>query len=260
VNARGFVALEGGLTLVRRGFESEVPGWLAIARGEVDAGRDLASRRTQATTASGGRGQTVAIELADGGWAFLRRYHHGGLLAPLLHDAYWQRPPRPWQELHATEAAREAGVVAPEVLAAAIFPLRKQPWLYRGVLVTRALEGRRSLGEALSAATTSAELERWIASAVETIRQLHRAGIHHPDLNVTNLLAGASPDVPVAVIDFDRASLGRRPVGSLGRWLARRRLARSIAKLGLPGVGSGAARRLVRDACRTARSAFEGVQ
>jgi hypothetical protein len=40
----------------------------------------------------------------------------------------------------------------------------------------------------------------------------------------------------MAVIDFDRATARRSAVGPFTRWLARRRVARSIAKLGLPGL------------------------
>ncbi len=64
----------------------------------------------------------------------------------------------------------------------------------------------------------------------------HLAGIHHPDLNVANLLVGARPEDDAAVIDFDRARVCDGPVGALGVALARRRLSRSIAKLGLPGL------------------------
>src|SRR5690606_11653615 len=113
---------------------------------------------------------------------------------------------------------------------------------YRGVLVTRAIEGRRPLGDALRAASP-AERTRWIDAAARAVRRLHACGVRHPDLNVSNLLVGEDPDVPIAIVDFDRAAVSARPVGALGRRLARRRLSRSIAKLGLPGLSRAECRR-----------------
>lgn len=230
-----FVRLRRGVA-VRRGFEDDLDGWLD------GAGHDHAVASGGVT---GGRGTTRVVGLRDGGRAYVRRYRHGGLLGALLHDVYWQRPPRPCRELCATEAARQAGVIAPEVLAAAALPLRGARCLYRAVLVTRALDGRRSLRDALAAAADDAERRAWIDCAVRAVRMLHGSGIHHPDLNVANVLVGEVPQSAAALIDFDRARVGARPVGPLARAFARRRLARSIAKLELPGLDrAGAARAL----------------
>lgn len=225
---------------VRRGYEAELDGWLRAAYAPPP-GR--AARDVEARPASG-RGTVAAVDLPGGGRAFVRRYVHGGLLRHLLRDVYWGRPPRPWRELVATEAARRAGIVAPEVLAAAALPLAGAgARLYRGVLVTRGLPGRRPLTLALRAASGAAERLEWIACATRAISDLHAAGIRHPDLNVGNVLVAAAPTVPAALIDFDRARVGTRPVGRVGRVLARRRLSRSIAKLGLAGLDrAGAAR------------------
>lgn len=220
----GFVAVRDG-ALVRRGHEDELAAFLAAV-----------PRDRQAVGGAPGRGTTARIALRDGGTAFVRRYVHGGLLGTLLGDRYWQRPPRPLGELAATEAARAAGVVAPEVLAAVVLPAWPAGLLYRAVLVTRALEGRRSLADALRAATDDATRCAWLGCAVRAVRRLHAAGIHHPDLNVSNVLVAQRPGDDAALIDFDRARVGRGPVGTLGAALARRRLSRSIAKLGLPGL------------------------
>jgi Lipopolysaccharide kinase (Kdo/WaaP) family len=232
-----FAELRHGI-VVRRGYEAELAGWLEQAPAVADE-----------AAVAGGRGATRVVALAAGGRAFVRRYVHGGLLGTLLRDLYWQRPPRPLRELVATEAARAAGVVAPEVLAAAALPGvgRSAGWLYRGLLVTRALEGRRALGEALRAAS-EAERSAWIGCAVRAIRRLHAAGIHHPDLNVANVLVAAAADAPAALIDFDRASVRPRPLDALHTALACRRLARSIAKLALPGLDRAGAARALRAA------------
>jgi hypothetical protein len=222
--------------VLRRGYEGELAGWLARpASAAAGAG---------VVRVAGGRGATRVVALPDGGRAFVRRYLHGGLLGALLRDVYWQRPPRPWRELIATEAARAAGVVAPEVLAAAALPAAGGV-LYRGLLVTRALEGRRALGDALRAAASAAERDAWIACAVRAVRGLHAAGIHHPDLNVANVLVGEHA-AAAALIDFDRASVGAAPLGALRTALACRRLSRSIAKLALPGLDRAGAARALR--------------
>ena len=228
-----FVVLGEGI-VVRRGHERQVDAFLAAAP----------RRAGDASDVPGGRGATRRIALDDGGAAYVRRYVHGGLLGALLGDRYWERPVRPLRELVATEAARRAGVVAPEVLAALTEPAPPAGLLYRAVLVTRALDGRGALADALRTATDETTRHAWIACTVRAVRRLHAAGIHHPDLNVANVLVGASPDDEAALLDFDRARVGRSPVGAVRIALERRRLSRSIAKLGLPGLdraGAGAA-------------------
>lgn len=230
----GFRLVAAGC-LVRSGHESRLEAW-----------RECARSGSGERVSTGGRGATVRAPVGDGGEAFVRRYRHGGLLGRWLGEAYFDRPPRPWRELLATEAARRGGVVAPEVLAAVVEPYAGS-WFgvpYRGVLVTRALSQRRTLARALRVATPDAR-PRWIQAAVAAVRRLHACGVRHPDLNVTNLLVGASFDEPMAVIDFDRARVGARPVGWLGRWMARRRLSRSLAKLGLEGMDLAECRRAV---------------
>jgi hypothetical protein len=214
-----------GASLVRSGHETRLGEWVGAVRGLGHATET-------------GRGAIGRVPLPDG-HAIVKHYRHGGWFRGLLGDLYWQWPPRPWRELAATEAARAAGILAPEVLAAIVAPLgRGAPlaWLYRGELVTRELPGRRSLGSALRAASGAGERRAWLEAAARAMRELHRAGVSHPDLSVGNFLVGDDPGAPIAIIDFDRAAaLGRR-VGALGRWTARRRLARSVAKLDLPGL------------------------
>lgn len=215
--------LAGAGCLVRRGYEAELSAWRELAR--------------LPSPDSGGRGGIARTRLADGASAFVRRYRRGGWFGRWLGEAYFGRPPRPWRELVATEAARDAGVVAPEVLAAVAEPFERSVFgvPYRGLLVTRALDGRRTLGDALREAPDESSRERLVAAAVRAVRRLHACGVRHPDLNVSNLLVGPSAETPVAIIDFDRAVVHATPVGWLGRWMARRRLARSLAKLGFPG-------------------------
>lgn len=233
----------GGWHLVRKGYEACLGDWLEAARA-AGAAPPIAGE---------GRAAVRRLTLADGGRAVVKHYRHGGLLRGLLRDGYWQRPPRPWRELAATEAARAAGVLAPEVLAALVRPLGRTPphlWLYRGDLVTRELPGRVSLGKALRAAAGASERRAWLASAAQAMARLHQAGIRHPDLSVGNFLVGTSPEEPIAIIDFDRAVAGHRPVGMLGRWAARRRLSRSVDKLLLPSLDRRSVAALLQSAVR----------
>jgi hypothetical protein len=223
----------GTESLVRVGHEGSMAEWMAVA-GAVKGPQDESSAKGE------GRGPVARIALDDGGHAIVRHYRHGGALGGVLGDLYWQWPPRPWRELVATEAARGAGVLVPEVLGALVRPLGASgpaAWLYRGDLVTRELAGRRSLKAALVGASDAVERRAWLAAAVRAVLQLHAAGVSHPDLSVGNFLVGTDPDVPVAIIDFDRAVVQTQGVGEIGRRAAWRRLSRSVAKLDLPALG-----------------------
>jgi len=232
----GFVRVDGA-SLVRSGYEAYLGEW-ASAVDSVGRASDT------------GRGAIARVALPDGR-AIVKHYRHGGWLGDRLGDLYWDWPPRPWRELAATEAVRAAGILAPEVLAAIVVPLGASgpcAWLYRAELVTRELAGRRSLGSALTSAATAAERGAWLAAAARAMRRLHEAGVSHPDLSVGNFLVGADPSEPIAIIDFDRAAVGPPPVSALGRWGARRRLARSVAKLALPSLDRTSVAAIVRAA------------
>lgn len=219
----GYVQVRRGLVLCE-GCEGEA-GWL------LNAGQGTGTAATE-----GGRGTARAHTLPDGDVAWVRSYRHGGLFGRLLGRWYFGWPSRPERELRATEAARGAGIVAPVVLAAET--VRWGP-LYRGRLVSRDVQDRRSLRSALLGATGAAEREAWLAALVRDVMRLHRGGVYHPDLNPTNLLAAAGPGEAIAFLDFDRSRVFPHPVGGLWRRLAHRRLVRSLAKLELPGLPAG---------------------
>lgn len=210
----------------RPGWESEALAWRTAVGAEPPP----------AEAGSAGRGGARPVALRDGGRGWLKTYRHGGLLRGLLGDVYWERPERPLREAAATEAARRAGAAAPEVLAAIAVPLPSPLGrLYRAALVTRELAGRRSLADALRSSQDAAARSVLIGRCWDVLRRLHASGIHHRDANATNFLVGCPDDEP-ALIDFDGAVVFDGPVGEAGRWMARRRLVRSVAKLGLPGL------------------------
>jgi aminoglycoside phosphotransferase (APT) family kinase protein len=60
---------------------------------------------------------------------------------------------------------------------------------------------------------------------------MHRAGVWHADLNLTNLLVAETGDPDVTVLDFDRARLATGPLRARARRRNLERLARSLRKL-----------------------------
>jgi 3-deoxy-D-manno-octulosonic acid kinase len=183
----------------------------------------------------GGRGTLYRLSLGTRGVALVRPYQRGGFVRHFVRDLYWDAPPRPFAELLCTETARRRGVPTVEVLAAGVE--RARLGLYRGLLVSREAEGYVNLWEWLQGEPSGAERERIITAAAHTIARLHRAGIEHADLNLTNLLVSPQTRDPSAlVIDFDRARVYPAPLPERQRQQNLRRLQRSLKKLDPNGV------------------------
>ncbi|HXV83526.1 MAG TPA: lipopolysaccharide kinase InaA family protein [Candidatus Binatia bacterium] len=178
-----------------------------------------------------GRGSLRAFELRNGETALIRPYRHGGLLRHLLRGIFFTWPPRPFRELAITEEVRRRGIPTIEVLAACV----RRIWgpFYRGWLVTRQLQGGQDLWTALQGGVVRKTGAGKVFNAVAaTLRDLHREGIYHRDLNLKNILVRCEPDgVKGYIIDFDRAMLflGRVPPVLAQRNL--QRLLRSTLKL-----------------------------
>jgi 3-deoxy-D-manno-octulosonic acid kinase len=169
------------------------------------------------------------VEGGSGLWA-VRHYRRGGLLAPVTGDRYlrgWSLP-RPFAEARASELCRERGIPTPPVMAAAVYG--RGP-VYRGDLITRYLPDSLTLGAYLEGRRGSGgEGVEALALAGDLARLLAKKGVHHPDLNVGNILLEAASHPPVGhVLDLDRVRVveSGRPL-SPDRML--RRLARSLRK------------------------------
>lgn len=212
----GYVDLDRGTwrVVAARIELSEMTALLDAARAGTAGGEDVAS----------GRGGARRIVLRGGKVVFLRRYLRGGLMRFLVRDLYLLRPPRPLRELLATEAARAAGCRVPIVHAIAI---EDRGPCYRGWIVTSAIDGARSYIDVFAEGDAAAR-GALLAAAGNAIRELHDAGVYHPDLNGHNLLIDA--DGQVAIIDFDRAVVaapGNFRLGEIGRdrfWRSMRKL------------------------------------
>ena len=199
---------------------------------------DPAVRRTLfARAARRGRGSTPSVPLGRELRAVLRRYQHGGTLAPLTRNLFLG-PSRALSELNVTARAEASGAPVPHVLCLALWPVVGPLW--------SALIGTREESQAQDLYATLVALEeprarRQLLREVGTaIRKLHDAGVEHRDLQLRNILVRHGEGPRIVVVDLDRARFHprgtlptRRRATNLGR------LARSAVKTGLWGSRIG---------------------
>ena len=179
-----------------------------------------------ASLLAGGRGETIAVPLRDGGRAVLRRNLRGGLPARFVRDLYVGRRPRPFEEVRATERLRRAGVDVPEALGAIV--RRVGPGGYRGAGVTREIAGSLNLGEYLHQAGAVERRRSACVAALELLNRLLAAGGVHPDLNLQNFLV-TEEGRHLWLIDCDGVRFARTGESHLRRAL--QRLRRSARRL-----------------------------
>lgn len=178
-----------------------------------------------------GRARLRGLRLSNGDTVLIRPYRHGGLFRHLLRGIFLGWPPRPFRELAITEEVRRRGIPTVEVLGACV----RRVWgpFYRGWLVTRQLNGGEDLWTAVRDGLVHRAGAKKVFDAVaSSLRELHRQGIYHRDLNLKNILVRCeSEGVTGYIIDFDRATLflGRVPPAMVQRNL--NRLLRSANKL-----------------------------
>jgi len=178
-----------------------------------------------------GREPIRTVALADGETALIRTYHHGGVFRLLTRRIFFTWPPRPFRELAITEALHRKGIPTVVVCGACVEPV----WgpFYRGWLATRRLEGAQDLWTALSGSFIhEAGMENVWRAVADSLRDLHREGVYHRDLNLKNILVRPESDgIKGYIIDFDKATLflGQVPARIAEKSLER--LFRSARKL-----------------------------
>jgi hypothetical protein len=227
----GFVEQYTGNTLwwLKIGWESRLPALIS---------RDLSRQPDQPllpyshspVRLQGGRGGIRRVPINEQETIIVRRYYRGGFVRHFLRNLYWDRPLRPFAELHCTEEARRRGVPTVEVLGAQVEWVARA--FYRGLLITREASGFQNLWAWLQTEPSVDLRQQTVKTVAQTIAIMHNAGIAHADLNLTNLLVGIREAIPqVLVIDFDRARLFPAPVPLRLRKSNLRRLHRSQEKL-----------------------------
>jgi 3-deoxy-D-manno-octulosonic acid kinase len=163
-------------------------------------------------------------------------------VASILDDRYLRvGPPRPVREFRLGRALEELEVPTPAHIGAAVYPAGP---FYRGDLVTRYVPDSRDLADVLfpgrsleggagqgpgDVVDPGVEPVVAMERAGALVRLLHDRGVHHPDLNIKNILLAGHDPVRALILDLDRATLrARLAPGARQRVLDR--FWRSVAK------------------------------
>lgn len=220
---------------LKAGYESLVPAAIRQLAETPQYSTTEADSALMITPLRWGRGHVWRVHTNTQATVIIRFYRRGGFVRHFLRDIYWDRPPRPLAELVATETARQRGVPTIEVLGAHVHWMKTG--LYRGLLISREVEGFHNLWEWLQMHPTGLTRTATLTTVARTITTMHDAGIAHADLNLTNILVQPSnPSPQVLLLDFDRAQVLSDPVPRPQRERALRRLQRSFRKLNPEGL------------------------
>ncbi|PAJ74274.1 3-deoxy-D-manno-octulosonic acid kinase [Pseudoalteromonas sp. NBT06-2] len=132
----------------------------------------------------------------------LRHYWRGGLIGKFLQDQYLYlglEKTRVFQEFELLTQLKQKGLNVPDPIAAHI---TKIGLIYRGDIITSAIEGAQSLLDILKQRKLT---ENEIKQVSQCIATFHKAGVYHADLNINNILF--DDQGKVFLIDFDRGEL-----------------------------------------------------
>jgi tRNA A-37 threonylcarbamoyl transferase component Bud32 len=171
----------------------------------IEDPKDFLERKRQGSSYMEGRSFHPSVPIPGGQKIVLRHYSHGGLLRFLTRDLYLFGS-RSFQELALTEAVRSCGIPTVEPVGA----VRRRVFatFYRADLLTIEIPDARNLTQFFQeiGSRPSPEKLRFkrktIRSAGHLLRQFHRAGFFHGDLQLKNMLVSGDR---VLVIDFDRS-------------------------------------------------------
>lgn len=145
-----------------------------------------------------GRAGPVMDEITGVGPVVVKHYRRGGLVRHFIKDRYLGfGHSRSRREYEMLETVRRLGVSSPEPLLWAV----QGSVFYRAFLVTRRIEGHRSLSEIASC--NSEDGRAAVEKAAVQIRLLIENRIYHVDLHPGNVILDEKGQV--YIIDFDKA-------------------------------------------------------
>jgi len=171
-----------------------------------------------------GRGSAWFVN-APFGPVVLREYLRGGWVARISRRDYFFSTvgrSRPFREFDILAALFEQGLPVPRPVAALC---EHRGLVSTGSIMTMRIPGARTLADSLSGRSPSGD-SLW-EDVGSCIRQFHRAGVWHADLNARNILLDET--LEVFLIDFDRARL--MPGTEVNGKRNLQRLRRSLEKL-----------------------------
>ncbi len=191
-----------------------------------------------------GRRRHPVVALSGGRRVVVRKLVHGGILGRALGEIFWGAN-RPLKEFIAMVRASEKGIPVPAAVGARIDRLALG--FYRGDLLSLEIAGALDLGEILRGEwqdLPAPRRARLLAAAGRALRQMHDAGLYHPDLNLKNVLLRWDGEEPtIFFVDLDGARFYQALTFRQRRsvlW----RLARSADKIAPPGGEVAAVDRL----------------
>jgi len=176
---------------------------------------------------SAGRGGSFFLHI-DTYQLVLRRYRRGGMARNVSENKYiWQglARTRAWQEFAVLIQLETLGLPAPKPYACQV---SREGAFYTATLVTHFLPGV-TLAE--KCCDVKLDEKTW-RSIGHCIRQFHRAGVDHADLNAHNILIDDQWNV--SLIDFDRAKI-TQPENNGTNTKNVKRLERSLIKISSSG-------------------------
>ncbi|HLV26635.1 MAG TPA: lipopolysaccharide kinase InaA family protein [Gemmatimonadales bacterium] len=170
-----------------------------------------------------GRAIAWAVTLPGGTPVVVRHSEHGGMLAPLTGDRFLA-PTRAPHELSTALWLESAGVPTPQIVAYAVYPAG--PLVRRSDVASEEVRNARDLGH--YCVDGGSALDEALELTTVLLESMDRAGVHHPDMNVKNVLIGNRAGQRIAwLLDVDRV---RRVKPGAGMRANVQRLTRSMRR------------------------------